>query len=104
MSYDNLTDDEINRRVAVLEGWRDTGVWWVRDGYQEELSDPPPYCSDCSLTFPMAMERGISIHPPYRGDPPLPASACHSDTGLLAFNANPLRAICIVRLMMGDAR
>ena len=44
-----MTDDEINRRVAEIEGWSwdaDHELWMPPDGFTIALNSPPPYATN----------------------------------------------------------
>ncbi len=60
-----MTNDEINRRVAVLEGWVEGRLFWHHEGVDSEVvqSRPPDYCGDPSLSQALQEKHGIATWP-----------------------------------------
>ncbi len=75
-----MTDEEINRKVAGIEGWRyrNDGQWWQRatkgrasDFYVSFL--PPPYATDWAWCGPLVEKYHVNL---YGGPAPGRRAAC----------------------------
>ena len=100
-----MTDDEINRRVAEIKGYRsqyETGEFrWVREindpiwypsshGFDLGSDAPPPYATDWQWCGPLVEKYKVEM---VRNVPvDLWAAFVHSDSGR---DSSPQRAICL---------
>lgn len=88
-----MSDDEINARVAVLEGWSLVeGRYWMR-GADQISGDMPPfqYATDWQWCGPLIVKYGLHLYPP-----------CDEEAGWLVECGDefteagtPQRAICL---------
>jgi hypothetical protein len=105
MDYSQLSDFEINKRVAELVGGFALTIA-VRDeppsgrSFDPDRFDP---CNNAADAWPIIAENNIAILP-YKNSTP---SAYHTGSGLVgkftAEDNNPLRAAMVVFLMMRDS-
>ena len=60
-----MTDEELNRRVAEIEGWslEDSGEWRLQQGPLQELwfAMPPPYATDWAWCGPLIEKYRVSL-------------------------------------------
>lgn len=56
-----MTDDEINKRVAEIEGLEFNGHYWFRQGEQPEYFDPPPYATDWAWVGQLVEKYAIDL-------------------------------------------
>lgn len=96
-----MTDEEINRKVAGIEGWRyrNDGQWWQRPGksaghdfYVSFL--PPPYATDWAWCGPLVEKYGVDVFENLDDAEPGLWAADATD-GALGYADTPQRAICL---------
>lgn len=101
-----MTDDEINRRVAEIEGWvqdsiEGRGNVWIRppsppftlSSDLEARSSPPPYATDWQWVGPLVPKHKIDIIWCSSGRPM--ALFGPSETRVSRTDDTPQRAICL---------
>ncbi|EQA1694539.1 phage protein NinX family protein [Enterobacter hormaechei] len=111
MDYSQLSDFEINKRVADIVM---NGTWHVRPSHPDNTTggwlygssgiqthDLPDYCNNASDAWPIISANRIAIIPAMNADK---WAANHGDWDVFSTDAKPLRAAMIVFLMMQDAK
>lgn len=104
-----MTDDEINRKVAEIEGWNPNlsdhpyACWWFR-GNERHSGGPPPYVTGWVWCGPLIGKYNIAVSNHAYGNAALlspgpegwVAHSCPGDPALLIKAADtPQRAICL---------
>lgn len=97
-----LTDEEIDRQVALIEGWTcdDRGTWWPPSGTAiappviYDYADPPPYRSDWRLCGPLLekMQATIFVGSNFASVHVHAGKQC---SGFTACDGDTKRAICL---------
>ena len=84
-----MTDDDINRKVAEIEGWyqADSGEWFTESIWESTV---PPYATDWAWCGPLLLKYELELRTPLQDEWWAAGSGFVSDN-----EKTPQRAICM---------
>ena len=106
MNYEEMSDFEINKQVAINRGGYQGHVEHMQHGVKESdrvshglLFTERDYCNNPSDAWPIILDNHISVINDYGW------GACHHRSGIeSSMHVNPLKAAMIVFLMMQESK